>query len=154
MNYFKLINTLKEVLEEDSRIKTVTEGDIDNLDEWKQSIPGIAHIIVSGGTINDNLNVYDVLLQCVDRVDENNNPTTEKFKGNFNLQEVYNDMDDVIRRTFLKFRKRGEDDNITIVNGASFEKIDERETQNRMAGWSANFQVEVPNLIMDICVDP
>lgn len=111
----------------------------------------MAHIIISDGTIQDNLNVYNVLIQCVDIVSENNNITSEKFKGNDNRQEVYNDMDNVLRRAYLTFKRDAEQDNINILGDASVTKILEETTENNLAGWAATFTVEVPNKLMDIC---
>ena len=88
MSYFKLIEALR-LVEADTRIKTITER-INTLDLYSKYQQWL--IIVSNGTMKD-LNVYDVLIQCVDIVSENNNITSEKFKGNDNRQEVFNDMD-------------------------------------------------------------
>lgn len=151
MSYFKLIESLKSVFESDARIKTITEGDIDDLDLYRQNIPAMAHIIISDGTIQDNLNVYNVLIQCVDIVSENNNITSEKFKGNDNRQEVYNDMDNVLRRAYLTFKRDAEQDNINVLGDASVTKILEETTENNLAGWAATFTVEVPNELMDVC---
>lgn len=151
MSYFKLIEALRLVFEADTRIKTITEGDIDDLDLYRQNIPAMAHIIVSDGTMKDNLNTYDVLIQCVDIVSENNNITSEKFKGNDNRQEVFNDMDNVLRRAYMTFKRDAVADNINVLGDASISKILEETTQNRLAGWAATFQVEVPNDLINIC---
>lgn len=151
MSYFKLINGIKTLLQSDSRVKTVTEGDIDDLDVYKQNIPTLAHIVVSGGTTEDNLNVYDVVVSVLDIVTENNNQTVNKFKGNDNRQEVYNDTDNIIRRFYMKFRNQSEADNIYIVGQPSFDKVLEDETVNRLAGWDITFQVGVPSLNIDGC---
>ena len=151
MSYFKLINSLRLVFEADDRIKTITEGDIDDLDLYRQNIPAMAHIIISDGVMSDNLNRYDVLIQCVDIVSENNNITSEKFKGNDNRQEVFNDMDNVLRRAYMTFKRDAIADNINVLGDASISKILEETTENRLAGWGATFQVEVPNALIDIC---
>ena len=151
MSYFKLINGIKDLLQSDSRIKTVTEGDIDDIDAYKQNIPAMAHIIVNGGTVNDNLNVYNVVVSVLDIVDENNNITQEKFLGNDNLQEVYNSTDNIIRRFYMKFKKQAQGDNIYIDGQPSFDKVLDTETQNRIAGWDLTFSVGVPDLTIDSC---
>ena len=98
MSYFKLINGIKDTLRTDFRIKTITEGYVDRVDEYKQNIAIMAHIIVDGGTVEENLNVYGVEVMVLDIVTENNNITVEKFLGNDNLQEVYNNTDNIINR--------------------------------------------------------
>lgn len=151
MSYFKLINGLKDILFEDSRIKTVTEGDIDDFDQYKQNIPTLAHIIVSSGTTEDNLNIYSVLVQVTDIVVENNNITVDKFLGNDNRQEVFNDTDNIIRRFYLRFRQQATGLNMYIDGQPTFDKILEEETDNRLAGWSVTFDVGVPNELIEGC---
>ncbi len=151
MSYFKLIDGINTLLKTDSRIKTITEGDIDDLDQFRQNIPTLAHIIVSGGTTEDNLNIYDVTVSVLDIVTENNNLTVEKFKGNDNRQEVYNDTDNIIRHFYMRFRKQSESDNLFISGQPTFEKVLEDSTVNRLAGWDLSFQVGVPDLNINSC---
>lgn len=151
MSYFKLINGIKTVLQEDSRIKTVTEGDIDDFDQYKQNIPAMAHIVVDSADMLDNLNTFSVDINIVDAVVENNNLTIEKFIGNDNRQEVYNDIANVCRRVFQKLRKFSFGDNIYVQDGATLQKIYQFENDNRLVGWAISFIVEVPDLTIDIC---
>ena len=151
MSYFKLIDGVRVLLEADSRVKTITEGDVDDIDLYKQNIPTMAHIIVNSGTVEDNLNVYTLVLSVLDIVTENNNQTIEKFKGNDNRQNVYTTTDNIIRHFFMRFRKQAEGDNIFILGTPTFTKVLEESTSNRLAGWDLNFQVGVPSLIIDSC---
>lgn len=151
MSYFKLIDGLKTILQEDSRVKTVTEGEIDDLDQYKQNIPALAHIIVENGVLNENLNQYNVDIYLIDYVTENNNITIEKFKSNSNRQEVYNDMINVARRVFRKLRTFSFGDKIYVQDAAAFDKIYQFENDNRLAGWRLSFVVEAPDLNIDIC---
>ena len=151
MSYFKLLTELKSILELDSRIKTITSDDVDDIDGYKQNIYSLAHIIIEDSNPTDNLSTYSVLVQCVDIVMENNNITTDKFKGNSNIQEVYNDMDNVINRMYGALSRRSSGTNINVISKSPHTKILESQTDNRLAGWAASFQVEVPNLLMDVC---
>ena len=151
MSYFKLLTELKSILELDSRIKTITSDDVDDIDGYKQNIYSLAHIIIEDSNPTDNLSTYSVLVQCVDIVMENNNITTDKFKGNSNIQEVYNDMDNVINRMYGALSRRASGTNINVISKSPHTKILESQTDNRLAGWAASFQVEVPNLLMDVC---
>ena len=154
MSYFKLINGIKDTLRTDARVITITEGYVDRVDEYKQNIPIMAHIIVDGGTVEDNLNVYGVEVMVLDIVSENNNITVEKFLGNDNLQEVYNNTDNIIRRFFMLMRRNAEGESIYIDGQPTFEKVEEEETQNRLAGWRLSFNVGVPSSEIDVCVNP
>ena len=114
----------------------------------------MAHIIVDGGTVEDNLNVYGVEVMVLDIVSENNNITVEKFLGNDNLQEVYNNTDNIIRRFFMLMRRNAEGQSIYIDGQPTFEKVEEEETQNRLAGWRLSFNIGVPSPEIDVCVNP
>ena len=154
MSYFKLINGIKDTLRTDARVITITEGDIDDLDAYRQNIPIMAHIVVNNGTIEENLNIYTVVVSVLDIVTENNNITQEKFLGNDNLQEVYNNTDNIIRRFFMLMRRNAEGQSIYIDGQPTFEKVEEEETQNRLAGWRLSFNIGVPSPEIDVCVNP
>ena len=154
MSYFKLINGIKDILRTDARVKTITEGYTTDFDAYKQNITAMAHIIVDSGTVQENLNVYSVQLWIVDIVVENNNITVEKFLGNDNLQEVYELTDNIARRFYMKFVRDSEGNDIYLDSLPSFEKVEETETQNRLAGWLLSFDVGVPNPEIDVCVNP
>ncbi len=151
MSYFKLINGIKYLLRADTRVITITEGYTTDFDAYKQNIPVMAHIIVDSGTVQDNLNVYSVQLWIVDIVVENNNITIEKFIGNDNLQEVYELTDNIARRFYMKFVRDSEGNDIYLDSLPTFEKVEETETQNRLAGWLLSFDVGVPNPEINIC---
>mgnify|MGYP003124787688 FL=1 len=154
MSYFKLINGIKDILRTDARVTTITEGDIDDLDAYKQNIPVMAHIVVNSGTMEDNINVYDVVVSVLDIVVENNNITVEKFLGNDNKQEVYELTDNIIRRMFMHFKRNSVGQDIFISDNPSLQKVLDTETQNRLAGWEMSFSVGVPSSEIDVCVNP
>ena len=154
MSYFKLINGIKDTLRTDARVLTITEGYVDRVDEYRQNIPIMAHIIVDGGTVEENLNVYGVEVMVLDIVTENNNITVEKFLGNDNLQEVYNNTDNIIRRFFMLMRRNAIGESIYIDGQPTFDKVLDTETQNRLAGWDLTFNIGVPSTEIDICVNP
>jgi len=151
MSYFKLINGIKDLLDSDSRVKTITEGDIDDLDTYRQNIPTIAHIVVNGGSDLENLNTYNCEVLVLDIISENNNETEDKFKGNDNKQEVYNLTDNIIRRFVLLFKKQAEGKNIFLIGDPLYDRVIDDTTQNRLAGWEVSFTVGVPNNLIDVC---
>ncbi len=153
MSYFKLINGIKDLLQTDVRIKTITEGTISDIDAYKQNIPTMAHIVVDGGSTLDNLNTYNVVVSVLDIVVENNNVTEDKFIGNDNRQEVFNETDNIIRRFYMYFKRNAQGQDIFIDGSPTFDKVEEYETENRLAGWDLTFTVGVPNNIIDVCKD-
>jgi hypothetical protein len=154
MSYFKLINGIKDILRTDARVITITEGYTTDFDAYRQNIPVMAHIIIESGTVEDNFNVYNVQLWIVDIVVENNNLTEEKFLGNDNLQEVYELTDNIARRFYMYLKRNSVGEDIYIDGSPTFDKVEETQTENRLAGWLLNFSVGVPNPEIDICVNP
>ena len=151
MSYFKLINGIKDLLNTDIRIKTITEGYISDIDAYKLNIPTMAHIVVDGGSTLENLNTYNVVISVLDIVVENNNLTVDKFIGNDNRQEVYNETDNIIRRFYMMFKRNAEGQDIFIDGAPTFDKVEEYETENRLAGWDLTFTVGVPNDLINVC---
>lgn len=155
MAYFKLLTELKSILDSDSRIKTVLDNDVEGqlIDVYKQNIPALAHITISDFTPSEDAAVvtFSVLVQCIDIVTENNNLTTEKFKGNSNIQEVYSNMQNVITKMYNVLKKDVDGTNINILSVSPSSKILDGDTNNRLAGWATDFQVQVPNTDMDVC---
>lgn len=155
MSYFKLYKELINVLDADPRIKTILDESVEdrNIDIQDRNIYALAYISISDSLTSDNLNTYSVSIQCVDAVVENNNHIDNKFVGNDNRQEVYNDMDNVITRMYKVLKRDAEGTKINIISISPSRKIYDNENDNRLAGWEAIFQVEVPNEIMNVC-DP
>lgn len=151
MSYFKLINGIHDLIKNGGGVITITEGQIYNVDSYRQNIPVIAHINISGGSLLENLNTYNCEVAILDLVDENNNLTEDKFKGNDNHQEVFNYTDHIIRRFIMAFRKFSEGQDIYLVGDPTIEAVYPDETQNRLAGWEVSFTVGVPNNLIDVC---
>ena len=80
--------------------------------------------------------------------------TEEKFLGNDNLQEVYELTDNIARRFYMYLKRNSVGEDIYIDGSPTFDKVEETQTENRLAGWLLNFSVGVPNPEIDICVNP
>ena len=149
MSYFKVLKVWKDCFEADQFIKTVTEGDIDELDLANKNIFGLAHIIIDGGSESQNLTTWNVKLQCVDIITQTGKVSTDKFIGDNNEQDAYNTMHNVLRRAFLKFVRDTQDLGVIVNDNAGFSKIQDYE--NRIVGWELDLIVQVPDLDIAIC---
>ena len=54
----------------------------------------------------------------------------------------------------MLMRRNAEGESIYIDGQPTFEKVEEEETQNRLAGWRLSFNVGVPSSEIDVCVNP
>lgn len=150
MSYFKLLDSIKTVLEQDGRVHTITEGVLDEIDLQKKNIYSLSHIIIADGVEFDNLTEYNVELLCLDVITDTNKAEIDKFTTNSNIQDVYEDMHNVVRRFLMKYRKGLQDLEFCINENPTIDKF--YNTHNKIAGWSLNFSIQVPN-DFDYCKD-
>ena len=66
MNYFDIIDKLKQHFENDAIINTVTQGDIFEVDLNKQTIFPLVHLIVNTATFEENVIRYNISILAMD----------------------------------------------------------------------------------------
>ena len=130
--FYLLTETIEQQLLADVNVNTVTTGDIYDIDLSKQSIFPLSHIIIN------NVSAMDV-------VDESKKATTDIFRGNNNEQDVLNTQLQVVNKLIQVLRK-GDlyNDQFQLNGDANCEPFYER-FDNKLAGWSATFNVFVAN---------
>ena len=150
--YFYIIDTLKTELESIPLVNTVTQGSIDDIDNWKQSLFPLCHIIVNSITPQGSIIAFNISIIAMDLVDISKAETTDKFTGNDNEVDVLNTQMVVLMRLYEVLR-RGDlySDNFQIVDNPTIEPFTER-FENYLAGMTMTFNVIIPNQ-MSICTD-
>ena len=68
--FYILLETLKNSLLQNSNVKTVTTGDISQIDLSKQSIYPLSHIIVNSATNSGQVMSFNVTVLCMDKVNQ------------------------------------------------------------------------------------
>jgi len=148
--FYNLTDTLKDALEEDVFVNTVTYGDIFKVDLKKQTVFPLSHFIVNNGTYNGNIWTFNVSLICMDIVDYSKEDDQDDFVGNDNEQDVLNTQLAVINRLLERLRRGDLRDNLYQLNGSpSVEAFTDR-FDNLLAGWTVTFDVDIAN-DMTIC---
>ena len=148
--FYNLTDTLKDALEEDVFVNTVTYGDIFKVDLKKQTIFPLSHFIVNNGTYKGNIWTFNVSLICMDIVDYSKEDDQDDFVGNDNEQDVLNTQLAVINRLLERLRRGDLRDNLYQLNGSpSVEAFTDR-FDNLLAGWTVTFDVDIAN-DMTIC---
>ena len=150
MNYFDIIDKLKEHFDNDALINTVTQGSIFDVDLNKQTIFPLVHIIVNTATFEENVIRYNISILAMDITDISKQETTDKFTGNDNELYILNTMLAVLNRCYDLLR-RGDlySDKFQVDGNPTCEPFTER-FENYMAGWTMTFDVVTPNE-MTIC---
>lgn len=149
IGYYNILTTIREQLEQDVFVNTVTEGDIFAVDLSKQTIFPLSHVMVNNVTRESSVLRFNVTVMCMDIVDKSKEETTDIFRGNDNEQDVLNTQLAVVLR-MLEIFDRGENVRTFRIDGApSIEPFTER-FENYLAGWAVTFDVLIPN-DMTIC---
>ena len=145
--FYLLTEAIKEQLLSDVNVNTVTTGDIYDIDLNKQSIFPLSHLIGNSATAEEQVLRINVSVLSMDLVqDSKRKPETpDIFVGNDNEQDVLNTQLAVLNKLVQVLRK-GDlyNDKYQLDGDATCEPFYER-FENKMAGWTATFDVLVNN---------
>ena len=122
--FYQLTETIKTSLLEDVNCKSVTIGNLDDVNLEKQDIFPLAHIIINQVSQEDGVLRFSISILNMDIVDLSKEETTNLFRGNNNLQDILNTQLSVSNATLEPFYDRFE---------------------NELAGWTASFDVLIYN---------
>ena len=144
-SFYLLTEAIEQQLLADVNVNTVTTGDIYDIDLAKQSIFPLCHIIINNVTAQENVLTFNVSVLAMDIVDESKEGTTDIFRGNNNEQDVLNTQLQVLNKLIQVLRKGTlYNDKYQLDGDANCEPFYER-FENKLAGWSATFNVFVNN---------
>ena len=147
--YTYLLEELKAEIETIPMVTTVTQGGLDDIDNYKQTLFPLVHIIVNSVTASSNTFVFNVSSISMDVVDIAKDETTNIFYGNDNEIDVLNTTMVILTR-IIEVLIRGElSRKMEIVGTPNMQPFTER-FENYLAGWTATMDIIVPN-DMSIC---
>jgi hypothetical protein len=148
--FYLLTQAIKDQLLSDINVNTVTEGDLFDVDLSKQSIFPLSHLIVNTVAAQESVLRFNISVLSMDIVDESKEPTTDIFIGNNNEQDVLNTQLAVLNK-LVQVLRRGDlyNDKYQLSGDANLEPFVDR-FENKVAGWTATFDVFVNNDI-EIC---
>jgi hypothetical protein len=151
--YYDITKALKDQLENEIT-KTVTLGDISEVDLNRRSIFPLAHIICNSGTIGQRVLTLDfsvLFMDLVDYSEDNAKDNTEPFYGNNNLQDVHNTQlaaANLLAQSLLRGTLWG--NYYQVTTEPTVEPFQDR-FENSVAGWALSFSVEIHNTDISIC---
>ena len=150
MNYFDIIDKIKQHFENDPLVNTVTQGDIFDVDLNKQTIFPLCHIIVNQATFENNVIRYNISILAMDITDISKSESADKFDGNDNELYILNTMMAVHNRCYEMLR-RGDlyTDKFQVDGSPICEPFTER-FENKLAGFTLTVDILIPN-DMTIC---
>ena len=148
--FYLLTDKIKDTLLADVNVNTVTTGDITEIDLSKQTIFPLSHMIVNNVTSSESVLTFNISILSMDIVDSSKEATADIFIGNDNEQDVLNTQLSVLNKLIQKLRIGNLYRELYQVEGdVSFEPFMDR-FENKVAGWTATFDVLIQNDI-DVC---
>jgi hypothetical protein len=148
--FYDVIKKIKDTLQAEPFVNTVSIGNIDDVDLNKQSIFPLSHIIVNNTTLNEKTISFSISVLFMDVVDISKAESTDKFIGNDNEQDVLNTqlavaakLTDLLRRGSLY------SDLYQVEGNLTCEPFVDR-FENKLAGWTATYDIIIRN-DMTIC---
>ena len=148
--FYNVTKKLKDALNAEPFVNTVSYGSLDDIDLNKQTIFPLSHIIVNNCDVESNTMRFNISILAMDIVDESKEDVTDIFVGNDNEQDVLNTQLEVINRV-VSILQRGElyTDLFQVDGAVGCEPFVDR-FKNKLAGWAATFDVLVKN-DMTVC---
>lgn len=152
--FYDITTAIKNSLESNEVTKTVTLGDITDVDLSRQTIFPLAHLVPNGATLNGNTVSLDISIIFADLVDYSTEETkaqNDPFFGNNNLQDVLNTQM-YVANLLAQELTRGSlwDSYYQVISDPTLEPFQDR-YENNLAGWVMSFTVEVRNTDISIC---
>jgi hypothetical protein len=148
--FYNVTKELKTALAAEPFVNTVTFGSLDDVDLNKQTIFPLSHIIVNNTTVGTKTLTFNISILAMDIVDISKAATTDIFVGNDNEQDVLNTQLGLLTR-IINILQRGDlyTELYQVQGDVSCEPFVDR-FENKLAGWTATFDVVVQN-DMTIC---
>ena len=148
--FYNVTKELKTALAAEPFVNTVTFGSLDDVDLNKQTIFPLSHIIVNNTTVGTKTLTFNISILSMDIVDISKEATTDIFVGNDNEQDVLNTQLGLLTR-IINILQRGDlyTELYQVQGDVSCEPFVDR-FENKLAGWTATFDVLVQN-DMTIC---
>ena len=148
--FYQVTDKIKTLLNAEPFVNTVSFGSIDDVDLDKQGIFPLSHIIVNNAVVGTRTTTFNISILAMDIVDISTDEVTDTFVGNDNEQDVLNTQLALLTRIINELQ-RGDSytDKYQVDANVTCEPFVDR-FENKLAGWSATFDVIVQN-DMTIC---
>ena len=152
--FYNITKTLKDTLEAHSQVNVVTFGDIFDVDLNKQTIFPLSHIMINQATFEGQIVRMNISVMCMDVVDETKEDPrnqNEPFYGTNNEQDILNTQLAVINDVVTELRKGTLYTDLYQLDGNPTCIPFSERFENLLAGWTATFDVLLPNNEISIC---
>ena len=148
--FYLVVEAVKLELINNQSIKTMTFGDLSDIDLQKQTMFPLAHMIVDSVTHAEKTMQFSFTILTMDQIDTTKEYVNDLFLGNSNTHDILNTQLSVSNRLVTRLRK-GQlyEDGYQLVGDATCEPFFDR-FENVLAGWATTFTVGIFN-DLDYC---
>jgi hypothetical protein len=148
--FYKVIDFLKGLLEEDINVHTILHGLKSTLDISKKNIFPIAHIQVTSSNVVTGYVGFNFEVVVVDVRNVSKEVVTDKWLGNDNELDNLNTTHAVLNRLLTKLRNSRNEFAIELNNEPVCQPIIFEET-NLLDGWRTDIELIIPNNVINVC---
>jgi hypothetical protein len=148
--HVQILDTIKNKLESEQFVNTITEGSLFDIDLNKQTIFPLVHLIVNNYTFDENLIKCNISILHMDNVDISKEEVSDVFLGNDNKQQVINTAMAVLNRIYQLLRHGDLYDSGYQIDGSANVEIFEERFENLIAGCTMTLDIAF-NSDMTIC---
>jgi hypothetical protein len=146
---YLVLEAIRQELESNSFVNTVTFGNILELDLSKTTIYPLAHLTLNNITHSYNNLQFNFTLYNLDIVNISKEESEDKFYGNDNTVYILTNQLQVINRLMTKL-SHNKLNTSWELNGEPLSDTVYKEKENMLAGYETTFTVDLPNDI-DTC---
>jgi hypothetical protein len=149
-HYTQLLAYIKTLLEQDSFVNTITQGEMSKTDLNKMDIYPLAHVYIGDGNFTNGQSVnFNVTISSATQINTNKEINTDKFYGNDNEVDCYNETLSVLNRLWTTMYRDFQEHGIYASENPSLTKS--KGDENTLVGWQLDFQVVMPNRTLSLC---
>lgn len=143
--FYLVVEEIKNELINNPSIKTMTFGDITDVDLGKQTIFPLAHMIIENVVHAEKTMQFSFTILTMEQIDSSKEHVNDLFTGNNNTHDILNTQLTVSNKLITRLRKgQMYQDGYQLVGDATCEPFFDR-FENVLAGWATSFTVEIFN---------
>jgi len=144
-SYYLIMSKLEEELLKSPFVKTVTFGDISQVDLRKQTIFPLSHIIMNNVVQSGQVMTYNMTILLMDIIDINKAVVVDQFTGNTDEMDILNTQLGVGNKLVEQMRSGNLfNDMYQVSTDVTFEPFFDR-FENELVGWAMNVNITVEN---------
>lgn len=129
---YNVLSRIREILESDKLIATVTDGDLSEIDLSKQTIFPLAHFTLANITQTDRVIAFNIDVIFADTLEEDDSNYIDVFNRTFTSS----------RQLVEKLRRL--DNRFIMIETATHEPFRDR-FENKLGGFMLSVTITVPN---------